>query len=146
MDEEDTKPKFIMDDGPDFNKYALYIIKEDGYKLFYKPSKLDGGDGEYWAIKDGRSYKSKDPLKLLSMIIIWEELGDKPDEMKIDEWIDDSIKENAHPEDDFILHSNEEFKQMVEDYKEFFQILGIEFPKDISREDFAKLLETYYKV
>lgn len=61
-----------------YNK-ALTIIKRKGFEVFLYPDpeeEVFTRYGCFIAKKGGRDFDASDPLRLLGMIQIWEELGD----------------------------------------------------------------------
>ena len=55
---------------------ALAVITKKGYKIWIEPSDNDEELGDWCARKEDDSFVASDPLRLLALISLWEELGE----------------------------------------------------------------------
>lgn len=131
-------------------KYALTIVRDKGYKIFFIPDPREEFFGDYWAVKDGRDFIGGDPLRLLGLIGIWERYGDDwytgPEQP--DSTLDDKILDRAMPDEvaDFEKLSDEEFAAFVADYRVFFETMDLdEIKENITREEMFHLINELYQ-
>jgi hypothetical protein len=54
---------------------ALLILQGRGYQIWLEPSDDERELGTWWAKKDGAQFAAFDPLRLLGLIILWEQRG-----------------------------------------------------------------------
>jgi hypothetical protein len=125
---------------------ALKIIKSKGYKIFLHPDKREEYIGDFWAIEGNRGFRGGDPLRLLGKIAIWENTGDDwqnnnfPDEDLYDEILSRALPDTV---DDYDKLSDEEFKILVSDYKEFFhKVIKQELPDNPSKQKMFEIINS----
>ncbi len=130
--------------------WALCIIKSKGYKLFLYPDEREAFYGDYWALKGQRRFIASDPLRLLGIISLWENLGDNWQTQNIlsYEKIYDELGSLAYADTiaDFEAMTEERFQSVVADYRIFFESLDLAdlLPAEVSRAAFFEILNTYY--
>jgi hypothetical protein len=139
----------ISDAGNTYN-YALTIIKNKGYKIFLVPDAREEFLGDFWAIKDRRDFIAADPLRLLALINIWEELGDewytKPT-YKIERLYNQIIEVALYEKQEIMNLQDLDFQLLVDDYQILFEALNIELPDSwsSSKEAFGEVLANFWR-
>ena len=130
---------------------ALTIIKSKGFKIFLYPTDREEYDGDFYAIQKQRFFIASDPLRLLGVISIWETVGDdwQNPNIKCEDDLYDKIYSIAFPDNssDFDKFTDEEFDNIVNDYRIFFDRLNLskKIPKKVSRKKFFDIVDNFYK-
>lgn len=130
---------------------ALRIIKSKGYKIFLYPDSREEYYGDYWATKNGRDFIGGDPLRLLGVISIWENLGDdwRGSSQLPEEDIYDQIASISFPDSpkDFDHYTDKEFQNILKDYQIFFDriYLDVKLSDNTTREEFFEIVDNFYK-
>jgi len=128
---------------------ALKIIKSKGYKIFLYPDEREEYLGDFWAIKGKREFIGSDPLRLLGIISIWENTGDDWRNNNFsEEDLYDTILSRALPDnvEDFNKLLDEEFRDLVSDYKVFFNnVIKKQIPDNPSTQEMFNLVKSLYE-
>jgi hypothetical protein len=69
------KEKFRLADAMNTYNPALLVLQERGYKIWLELSEDESELGTWWASKDEADFAAFDPLRLLGLVIIWEQRG-----------------------------------------------------------------------
>jgi len=138
---------------PNVYHRALTILKRKGFKLLLWPcpTQENPANCTFWAKKGERNFDAQDPLRLLGLISIWEVCGDDwyhNSKIKTEKILD-LLKNRAYPDstEDFEKLTDEEFKMLVGDYQEFFELLfpNTKIEDNITREELYTIVTTFYK-
>jgi hypothetical protein len=132
---------FRMTDHPNLYNKALTIIKRKGFELFLWPApKKNISLGTFIASKENCDFFAEDPLRLIGMITIWEELGNdwytSPEFSS--ENILNQLQEEAYPDShsDYDNFDDEQYSTFVKKFQYFFQkdyMPDIEIKKHITK-------------
>jgi hypothetical protein len=141
MSNESVEITFRLADAGNTWNPALFVIREKGYGVYRWPTTSEDDCDDLVAIKDGRAFFAQNPVSLLGLIAMWEQLGDEwrkqgyPDE-------DDRILQFTYRYDKFVELDDEAFSNLVTYLKPYlFGLHGVEIPIDITRERLAEVME-----
>jgi len=144
-----------MTDHPNLYKKALTIIKRKGYQLILWPTQQKNSLGTFIASKENRDFFAEDPLRLIGMITIWEELGNNwyTSSAFDSENILNELQEEAYPDSysDYENFNDERLHAFIKKCQYFFKkdyMPDIEIKKNISPAELYKAivhLETFEK-
>ena len=98
--EELEKSKFRIAEAGSVRNPALFVLRKNGCRLGAYDSSTETWDQiTYYAVKDERMFIAYDPLTLLGIVALWENLGD--DWQKLPKGnIKDELLSEIFPEDE----------------------------------------------
>lgn len=135
--------KFRIVNAGNTGNHALEVLKTKGYAVVVYPDTSEAGLNDYWAVKDGRSFVGGDPMEVLGLVALWERFGD--------EWRDravpshhDALMQAAFPEDDYASLSDEQFAEVLQSYRAFFDAIDVSMPAKPTRAELAALVNSFY--
>lgn len=123
--------------------HALEVLGAKGYSVVLYPDASDDGLNRYWATKDGRDFIGHDPVEVLGLVALWEQFGD--------EWRDravpshhDALLSAAFPEDDYVSLTEQQFTNLLQSYRAFFDAIDVQVPAHPTRAELAALVNSFY--
>ena len=123
---------------------ALEVLKSKGYTVALYPHVSEEGSFDFWASKEGRDFIGADPVEVLGLIALWEQLGD---DWRAREAPDhhDALMSAAFPEDDYASLTEEQFADVLRSYRAFFEAINVSMPTNPTRAELAAIVNSFYK-
>jgi hypothetical protein len=125
------------------SNHALEVLKSKGYSVVIYPVAGEEGLNDYWATKDGRDFIAPDPVEVLGLVALWEQFGDGWRGQAVPAH-HDALLDAAYPEDDYAGLTEEEFADLVQSYRVFFEAIDVQMPEHPSRAELAALVNSFY--
>jgi len=137
-DDQDVRILRLTDAGNTYNP-VLSVIREKGYHIYFVPYPRGDVDGDWWAIKDRRDFIAIDPLRLLGLIALWEQRGDKWREHDTSDIYGQSYT-IAFPKDDYDSLDDHAFDRLVDHLRILFEAYGTPLPDQLDKQGLAQLV------
>jgi hypothetical protein len=123
--------------------HALEALKAKGYSVVLYPIAGEDGLNDYWATKDGRDFIASDPVEVLALVALWEQFGDEWRDHKVPAH-HDALLSAAFPEDDYASLTEEQFANVLQSYRLFFDAIDVQMPEHPTRAELAALVNSFY--
>jgi hypothetical protein len=123
------------------HNHALEVLRAKGYSVVLYPQAGEDGLNDYWATKDGRDFIARDPVEVLGLVTLWEHFGDDWRNRRVPSH-HDLLLDAASPEDDYASLTEEQFAQVVQSYRQFFEAIDVPMPEQPTRAELAALVSS----
>jgi hypothetical protein len=138
-----NRRKFRIVNAGNTGNHALEVLKSKGYVVVIRPGASEEAPNDYQAVKNGRSFVGRDPVEVLGLVALWERFGD--------DWRDRAVPPHhnalmraAFPDDDYASLTDEQFAEVLQSYRTFFDAIDVSMPESPTRAQLAALVNSFY--